>query len=225
MKKIIPILILSSFALTGCNLVKDKISNLFGGGSKKESDKTLLGAAVEFMNAYNYRMDYSVEVNYDVPEEYKDYVQNTVLGPYHYDIDFPRVYVSGSGTDDYFNIKNGDYQNVTHYYKDSDGNYQTNTVDLTTESNQVKYFDQATHSESDYKEVKTGVYEMVDEKLEYYGFERLTLQVIGQIRHPKVVIDSYMSQASPETAFTVNTHLHAELYQFGDVTVTLPDVY
>ena len=223
MKKLIPILLFASMSLTGCALLQN-ITNMIGGkGTNEEKGETYddIEQAINYMNAYNYHMVYSITTEYSGGEEIDP--GSMVIGPYNYDIALPKVYiVTPNGSEEYYNVENNNFQTVTRYYKDREGNFVTETRDLTTESSQVKYFDQATHHVSDYVKEEDGVYKMTEQKLKEYGFEDASLRIEGNKGVSKIIIETVVSQTY-ETMIT-HAHLNATLTQFGEVSITLPRV-
>ena len=221
MKKLIPLLLLSSISLTGCSILQN-LTSMLGSLEEEEPGETSdnLEQAIKYMNAYNYHMVYTVSTEYLTEEGSAP--GSVVLGPYNYDIDLPRVHVVGPAVDDYYNVNEYNFQYVTHYYKDGDGNYVTKIEDLTQEQPQMKYFDQVKHSVNDYFKEEDGVYKMTEAKLKEYGFEEVTLKLEGGKGITKIKIESVVSQKSD--TMMMNAHLNASLTQFGEVSVTLPDV-
>lgn len=222
MKKLIPLLLLSTISLTGCSLLQN-LTNMLGSLEEEEPGEVSdnIEQAIKYMNAYNYHMVYTVSTEYSSEEGSTP--GSVVIGPYNYDIDLPRVHIVGpSAIDDYYNVNEMNFQYVTHYYKDTDGNYVTKIEDLTKEQPQMKYFDQVKHSVSDYAKESEGVYKMVEDKLKEYGFEEVTLKLEGGKGITKIKIESVVSQSN--ASMMMHAHLNASLTQFGEVSVTLPNV-
>ena len=221
MKKLIPLLLLSSISLTGCSILQN-LTSMLGSLEEEESGETSdnLEQAIKYMNAYNYHMVYTVSTEYTTEEGTAP--GSVAIGPYNYDIDLPRVHVVGPGVDDYYNVNEYNFQYVTHYYKDADGNYITKIEDLTQEQSQMKYFDQVEHSVNDYFKEEDGVYKMTEAKLKEYGFEEATLRLEGGKGITKIKIETVVSRT--EETMIARARLNASLTQFGEVSVTLPDV-
>ena len=221
MKKLIPLLLLSSISLTGCTILQS-LTGMFGNLEEEESGEVYddIEQAIEYMNAYNYHMVYTVTTEYESEEENPG---SMVIGPYNFDIALPRVYVvSPGGSEEYFNVENNNFQTVTRYYKNGEGNYVTETRDLTTESSQLKYFDQTKHNVSDYVKKEDGIYKMTDAKLKEFGFEEASLRIEGEKGVEKIRIETVVSNTY-DTMIT-HAHLNASLTQFGQISITLPDV-
>ena len=228
MKKIIPLLLLSTLSLTGCSVL-DVLQNAMNNLGSEESAEPgepsdNIDLAIQYMNAYNYHMEYKIISDYEDTTGENTSMPSMTVGPYKYDIDLPRVHVTGPLTmDEYFNVNDYNFQYVVRYSKDSDGNWVTSIVDLTQEVPQVKYFDQVHHNVSDYvRKDSEGKYEMVPEKLSEFGFSKATLQLEGGKGVTKIIIDTWVERM--EDQYISRAHLHADLTQFGEISVTLPQV-
>ena len=225
MKKIMPLLLLC-FLLSGCGSS--------GNGGKGRDDDKILAEAIRYMNACNYHFTYTLNINYSgYPEEYTSYFHNSTQGPYEYDCDYPRIHVWTSGSvNEYYNINNDDYSNLTRYYQ-RDGAWITQEgYDITKEKSQVKYFDQQKHYVTDYvKDNKEDLlFKMTDAKLAENGFNSLFLKITcANNKITKITVDSLVSLTELVTeedgmnfSYTSDTILRGELTKFGEIRVTLP---
>ena len=260
MKRILPLTI-CAFLLTGCGLLFNRQGKTSSESSKPGtstssqvissqqpsnpnssssttssgiSDNGLLLSAIVFMNTKNYHMTYSLNTSYTgYPEEYEDLFEDVTDGPYEYDVDGNYVHVyNNKSINQYFDCSNG-YDKTIRYYQ-NDGVWKSDTVDLTTEPTQIKYFDQMEHDAGDYalytESGQEHLFRMKQAKENELGFESLYLKTEPKNNTSeagRIIIDTSVKRDDSSLGFTVTSraHLHAELYDFLNIHVTMPQAY
>ena len=229
MKKMIP-LILLSLLISGCG----GNANGGNGGNDKKDDAAILEQAIKYMNDYNYHFTYTINMNYSgYPDEYASFFNDSTMGPYEFDCDYPRIHAStpSGSINEYYLINNNDYSNLTRYYQ-KDGAWQKQDgYDITGERNQIKFFDQQKHNVSDYVKDPSEelLFKMTDAKLQENGFNSLFLKInYEKNKITKITVDSLVSytelvnEEGMNFSYTSDTILRGVLTDFGNIKVTLP---